>query len=79
MLKGLKRIKIYQKLPPFGKFVTEVLIFAAANIFQLNQVFITDSRTGFFLSPQKTRVKPQKQPLDLFSKKKLLLKFLQVS
>ena len=37
-----------QELPPFGKFVTEVLIFAAANtVFQLNLIFIADSRTGF--------------------------------
>ena len=47
ILKGLKEQKV-QVLPPFCKFITEVLIFAAANtFFQLNLVFIADSRTGF--------------------------------
>ena len=39
--------KTVHELPPFGKMVTEVLTFAAANAFcQLNQAFIADSRTG---------------------------------
>ena len=40
-------MKIHE-LSPFGEFITEVLIFAAANtFFQLNEAFIADSRTAF--------------------------------
>ena len=47
ILKGYKDKKI-QELPPFGKFFTKVLIFAAAKtFFELNQVFIADIRPGF--------------------------------
>ena len=48
ILKRLKKNKQNQESPPFGKFVTEVLIFAVANtFFQLSQVFFTDSHTNF--------------------------------
>ena len=64
------RIKKNQKSPTFGKLVTGMLIFTAANTFsQLNQVFIADSRTGLFRTPLKTRVKPQKQSLELLCRR----------
>ena len=40
--------KKQQELPPFDKFISEVLIFAVANtFFQLHLVFIADSHTCF--------------------------------
>ena len=40
--------KKQQELPPFDKFISEVLIFAVANtFFQLHLVFIADSHTRF--------------------------------
>ena len=49
ILKGLKEQKV-QVLPPFGKFIIEVLIFAAANtFFLLNLVFIVDNAPVFVL------------------------------
>ena len=46
---GLKEQKV-QVLPPFGKFITEVLFFAEANtFFQLNLLFIADNAPIFVL------------------------------
>ena len=43
-----KKNKKKQELPPFDKFISEVLIFAVVNtFFLLNLVFIADSRTCF--------------------------------
>ena len=43
-----KKNKKKQELPPFDKFISEVLIFAVANtFFLLNLVFIADSHTRF--------------------------------
>ena len=48
ILKGLKGLKKIQELPPFGKFVIEVLDFEALNTyFQLKLLFIAGSLTGF--------------------------------
>ena len=46
--KKKKKKKKKQELPPFDKFISEVLIFAVANtFFLLNLVFIADSHTRF--------------------------------
>ena len=60
-----------QELPPFGKFVTEVLIFAAPNTFFSAESDIYRWQSHRFLcrTPLKTRHKPQKQPLELFCEK----------
>ena len=76
VLKGFKGWKI-QELHPFSKFITELMILAVAkNIFQLNLVFIADSRTGLcsrFLL--KHKVKLTSSYLSCSVKKRCFLNF----